>query len=411
MNKIFRIMRMEFRLTAMNKLFLVFTLLGPFLIAFVAILPEALMSSGAFRLGKTENIAIVGAEPYVMREITENLRPKGIFVDSIDKTDSFQYSDLETGTYDGVIIITEDASSAGFIELVARSALSFRVVNELEKSIGNAIVFNRFYRSGIEDGQIATIVLKPSFSHWRLTNDGRKEKAPVFVDVLSTGLFFSMFLYITLILYGQIIARSVLMEKTSKTVEILLSSVRSRDLLIGKIFGNSMASLLQFGFWIVSSALLIKAIGPRFGYSTKMTLTLSGFAWVAMFFVLAYFLYCAVYAALGAASQDEQHLGQLSWPVIILLVIPVIFITQILTFPRSPVIVAMSIFPFTSPIVMFLRIQLDSAPPAEIVLSVALSLATTVGMLLLSAKIFSAGVLLSGKRLDYRGIMKLLWSR
>ena len=130
-----------------------------------------------------------------------------------------------------------------------------------------------------------------------------------------------------------------------------------------------------------------------------------------LFFVLAYFLYCSVYAALGAASQDEQHLGQLSWPVIALLIIPIMLLKPIIMSPHSVLVVALSLFPLTAPIVMFLRILLGDAPLWEIGLSAALMLGTTAAVIWISAKILSAGIFMAGKRLSYRGILALLRNR
>ena len=96
-----------------------------------------------------------------------------------------------------------------------------------------------------------------------------------------------------------------------------------------------------------------------------------------LFFVLAFFLYCSLYAALGAASEDEQHLGQLAWPIIIFLVIPVVMISPIITTPQAPLVVGLSFFPLTAPIVMFLRIVVGAAQPWEILVSLGPDRATT----------------------------------
>lgn len=402
---------MEFRITVMSRLFVVLTVLGPFLIASLAILPGALSSSGAFNYTGLERIAVAGADAQCINEISAPLREKGIIITAVELSAEARDRALEDGEYDGYVLIPRDLQSADPVGYIARGYLNFRVMSELENAIGNSIVSRRFRAAGVPADRIATIALRPSFEMWRLGKDGVKARSADFLAILTTGLFFSVSLYMTLVLYGQIIGRSVLMEKTSKTVEIMLSSVRPLELMFGKIFGKAFACLLQLGIWIGISKCLLYFVGSRFGYSAGITLTAGGGAYIALFFVLAYFLFCSVYAALGAASQDEQHLGQLSWPIVALLIIPVMLIKPIIMAPHSPVIVALSLFPFTAPMVMFLRILLNDASNGEIILSVILMLATTAGVIWVSSKIFAAGIFLMGKRLDYRGILKLLRNR
>jgi ABC-2 type transport system permease protein len=236
---------------------------------------------------------------------------------------------------------------------------------------------------------------------------GEKKKSSDFITILTTGLTLAMLLYMTVLLYGQVIGRSVLTEKTSKTVEIMLSSVRPMDLLFGKIFGKGLASLLQYGIWVTISAAVLKVIGPRLGVSIGAGLSMSTLAYLVLFFVLAFFLYCSLYAALGAASEDEHHLSQLAWPVIIFLVIPLVMILSIITTPRAPVIVGLSLFPLTAPIVMFLRILVGAALPWEILVSIGLIIATTAAVIWLSAKIFRVGILMTGKRFKFSEVLRL----
>jgi ABC-2 type transport system permease protein len=223
-----------------------------------------------------------------------------------------------------------------------------------------------------------------------------------------TGLIFAMMLYMTVLLYGQAIGRSVLAEKTNKTVEIMLSSVRPMDLLFGKILGKALASLLQYGIWVVVSIAVMKLIGPRFGITVGFDFPMSTFAYLVLFFILAFFLYCSIYAALGAAAEDEQGLGQLAWPVVIFLITPIVMISQVITAPFSPVVVVLSFFPLTAPIIMFLRILMNAAQPWEIILSLTLTAIATTAIVWISSKIFRVGILLTGKRLKFRDVVRMI---
>jgi len=300
-----------------------------------------------------------------------------------------------------------DLSKVSQLTYVSRNAADFRVMGVLRSVMGQAIVAQRLVNAGISASQVASLTQSPPFETWQLMQGGEKKKSPDFITILTTGLTLAMLLYMTVILYGQVIGRSVLTEKTSKTVEIMLSSVRPMDLLFGKILGKGLASLLQYGIWVTISAALLKVIGPRFGVSIGAGLSMSTLVYLVLFFILAFFLYCSLYAALGAASEDEQHLGQLAWPVIIFLVIPVVMILPIISTPQAPVIVGLSLFPLTAPIVMLLRIMVGAAMPWEILVSVGLIIATTAAVVWLSAKIFRVGILMTGKRFKFGEVLRL----
>jgi ABC-2 type transport system permease protein len=178
----------------------------------------------------------------------------------------------------------------------------------------------------------------------------------------------------------------------------MLSSVSSRQLLAGKILGPGLAGLLQYAFWIAVGIVGVRVLGPALGVSMPAALTAGNLAWLAVFFVPAYFLYASIYAALGAGAEDEQHLGQLAWPLLIFLMIPMVMINMFVSSPDSPISIAFSYFPLTSPIVMLIRVLVS--PPAwwELVLSYGLLLASVLGAASLAAKVFRIGILMTGKR-------------
>jgi len=222
------------------------------------------------------------------------------------------------------------------------------------------------------------------------------------------GITFTMMLYMTILLYGQSIGRSVLQEKTSKTVEIMLSSVGEMDLLFGKILGQAAASLLQYGVWIGMALLGAHLIGPALGLQRMPQLSVSTLLYLVLFFLLGFFLFASLFAAFGAAARDEQNLGQLSWPVIVILVFPMVSAGPIVTNPGSSFSVLLSLFPLTAPIVMFVRILVSDPLRWQIMLSVCIQLAAVAVTILLSAKIFRVGILMTGKRFTLFEVFRLL---
>jgi len=219
---------------------------------------------------------------------------------------------------------------------------------------------------------------------------------------------FVMLLYMTTLLYGQMIGRSVVTEKTSKTVEIMLSSVSPRELMFGKILGLGLAGLLQYGIWVSIALVLTRLAGPLLGIAVPASVTPGNMAWLVTFFVLAFFLYASLYAALGAAAEDEQHLGQLAWPVLIFLIVPLVMISSFVSNPGSPLSVALSLFPMTSPIVMLIRVLIAPPPLWQVALCLAILVASIYLAAAAAARIFRTGILLTGKRARLGEILKWL---
>jgi ABC-2 type transport system permease protein len=188
----------------------------------------------------------------------------------------------------------------------------------------------------------------------------------------------------------------------------MLSSVHPRELLVGKIAGKAVASILQYAVWIGMALLFLNIIGPLVNVEINLAGGAENFVYLVAFFLLAFFLYSTIYAALGAASEDEQHLGQLGWPVIFFLVVPMVMIGAIAANPDSLLPRILSIFPLTAPIVMFQRLLIGSPAAWEVALSIALMVASIATIAVLAAKIFRIGILMTGKRFSLSEIVRWL---
>ena len=400
---------MEFRLTAANKAFIVLTILGPFLIFAVTVLPTAISSRGG--MGRTSDLQGRGGQR--RRRLPRGHRGPALAssrISVIDARGTAESLDAEViaGGIDGYIILPEHPAEATRLEYVSKNVSDPEVTGVLQGVIGQSVVALRLVQAGLSPEEVPSLTQPPIVEIRQIASSGEKQNRD-FLSILMTGLTLAMLLYMTVLLYGQTIGRSVLTEKTSKTVEIMLSSVRPMELLFGKILGKAGASLLQYGVWIGLTALFITAFGPRLGVSVAISSSLPALGFLVMYFLLAFFLYCSLFAALGAASQDEQHLGQLAWPLIVFLVVPIVMISPIIMNPNAPLIVALSLFPLTGSIVMFLRIVAGAARTWEILASVAILLVSIVGAVALSAKIFRVGIVMTGKRFRIGEILR--WIR
>jgi ABC-2 type transport system permease protein len=395
--KLGRIARMEFRLTTQGKAFLLLTVLGPFLIAGVTVLPALLtMNQGGPGTPETR-VAVVNAEPAFLAGIEPALAGAGIRAFAAAGDAAAMDARVLAGEFEGYLILPDDLAAATRIEYVATNVSDIRATSALAAVVGQAVVALRLSKAGLDPEWVASIIQPPAVETRKLAKSGEKESQD-YLTILFTGLTLTMLLYLTVLLYGQSIGRSVLNEKLSKTVEIMLSSVSPLDLMFGKVLGKGLASLVQYGVWIAVSMAFLRFVGPRLGVALKLAVTPAALGWLVAFFLLAFFLYSALYAGLGAASEDEQHLGQLAWPAIVFLVIPMVMISPIISAPNSGLVTALSLFPLTGAVVMFLRVLVGPPPMWQVWLSIGLQAAAIGVLVVLAAKVFRVGILMTGRR-------------
>ena len=410
MTRLFNVIKHEFRLTAANKAYVILTILGPFLIFAITVLPS-LLTQDPGKMAGGKPLALIGASAPVRKAVDAAFSGMGIEVASVADDASSLAAAKESvlaGDYVALLSIEAGWPGSGRAVWYSKSGSEIALYGSASAVLEAAAREIRIVESGIAPDLVAKVLAVPGFEVVKLEAGGKEEKRgnESFFEVLMTALTFVMLIYMTVLLYGQMIGRSVVTEKTSKTVEIMLSSVTSRDLMFGKILGLGLAGLLQYGIWVAMAMLLTKLIGPVFNLSMPAGVSTGNMLWLVIFFVFAFFLYASAYAALGAASEDEQHLGQVAWPLLMFLMFPLVMISSLVTNPDSTVSVFLSLFPMTSPIVMLVRILVSEPPAWQIALCLALLAASVAGMAFLAAKIFRIGILMTGKKPKLKEVLR-----
>ena len=404
MKKIWNVVGHEFRMTAATKAFIILTILGPFLLIGITVVP-ALVSQSAERRGV--KIAVIGMSEQMFAAVSVPLEQLGINLYPSDlSVESLERGIREENLY-GYLVIPDTILSGADLELVTGEFPDYRIVEAIKGVIGQIVMDERIKQAGLDSAQIRALTAAVEIQSKQITRSGAKAQTDTFSFIM-IGITFTMMLYMTILLYGQSIGRSVVQEKTSKTVEIMLSSVSELDLLFGKILGQAATSLLQYTVWIGMALIGARLIGPGLGLDRLPQLSVSTLLYLVLFFLLGFFLFASLFAALGAAAQDEQNLGQLSWPVIVVLVFPMVSAGPIITAPSSSFSVFLSLFPLTAPIVMFVRILVSDPEGWQVILSVGIQVVTVLVTMLLSAKIFRIGILMTGKRFTLAGVVRLL---
>jgi len=189
----------------------------------------------------------------------------------------------------------------------------------------------------------------------------------------------------------------------------MMSSVTADELMLGKILGIGAAGIFQYLLWITAVLVLGFASNALFGFGLPAGIGLGAFMILLLFFVLGFLLYSAFYSAIGAASRDEQQVGQLGMPLILFLILPLMMFVSIATSPNSTLAVGLSMFPMTSPLVMVMRSTAASIPLIQIAISAVILVVSIILVGMLSARIFRTGILMTGKKASMREILR--WIR
>ncbi len=235
---------------------------------------------------------------------------------------------------------------------------------------------------------------------------------------MAFGFGGAFFLYMAMLLYGAFVLRSVLDEKRNRVVEVVISSVTPGRLLLGKVLGVGSMGLTQMGIWAACVGILLLVAAPMIAARIPSA-DLELFAQVlpgpdvllllAVFFLLGYFLYASLFAAVGAMCATEEEAGQAQFPVIMLLVIPLILQSSTLGGGSMPWMDWVALFPFFSPIMMFPRALEGAVPWWMTGLSLVLMAAAVVGTSWVAGRIYRVGILMQGKRPTLRELMR--WVR
>jgi ABC-2 type transport system permease protein len=217
--------------------------------------------------------------------------------------------------------------------------------------------------------------------------------------------FMVMVIYMTVLLYAVAVMRAVLEEKNSRVMEVLLSSITSKQMMAGKILGVGAVGVTQIAIWV---ALCIPLAGTAMasGILGAVDLPKAAIWWFAPFFFLGFVLYSTMYAALGAMVNSEQEAQQWQTVIMMPLIMAIMVMMFIIRQPSSPLAFWGSMIPFLSPIVMYARIAVQTPHWYEIAASIAILVATIYGMVALCGRIYRVGILMYGKRPTLPEIMR-----
>ncbi len=298
------------------------------------------------------------------------------------------------------------------VEYHAESVSNFITQQALTGALSVAVQQVRLVESGYDPEIVAELSSTIDLDTVRISEEGSRAEGGLGGFALAFGVF--MVLYMTTLIYGQQVMLGVLEEKSSRVVEVLLSTVDPIDLMAGKIAGIGLAGLTQIAIWIATAAVLtapgVVAIMAFLPAGTELP-TLSPILVLHFFllFILGYFFYATFYAMIGSAFNNPQEAQQMASLAVIFVVLPWIFFLPILNDPDSTLAVVTSLIPIFTPFLMVLRIAVKMPPTWQILLGYFLTTALCVGMIWLCARIYRVGILMYGKKPNLRELWR--WVR
>jgi ABC-2 type transport system permease protein len=309
---------------------------------------------------------------------------------------------VASGELDGYLVLPPDATRGGHSLYRGTNASSLTLVPRLTGALRGAIIAGRAKSLGLRAEDVGTLLSDVTLDAEQ-ANGGAKASGSA---TLAAGYSASFVLYISILLYGVTVARSVIHEKTSRVVEILVACARPWDLMVGKVVGVGALGLTQMGIWLGTALALTSVRGPllaRFGVKGAENVELphlggAELAIILVYFLGGYFLYASLFAAVGAACSTERDVQQTQLPVVLPLSAAFMCFPAVTSNPRGVSSVALTLVPFFSPVLMPLRCLLAPVPAWQLLTSVALLLATTAATTWFASRVYRVGILMFGKK-------------
>lgn len=427
MHKIWIIFRSEFWRRVRSKWFIIITLLAPLFIVAMMALPTVL---ALFAADSSESRVIVRDETGVLLPRLQTLATDAFDLQPTELSADEARTAVREGTYDGFLLIPAEARQGeGSVNYYAsEGGPSLR--SRLGRLIDRAVEQQRLADENAPESFLEIVNTDVPLRMIKLTEEGEEAD--------STGLFFivgfamGMFIYVTVLIYGALVMQGVIEEKASRVVEVMVSSVRPFQLLMGKVLGIGAMGLLQMAVWATmilaltffAGTLVALFLDPsQFNLPADASqeavlaaadiqipsIPASLFVWFILFFLGGYLLYASLYAAIGSAVESPQDAQALSVPLTLVVIVPMFFLSYMIEAPNSTLAVLLSLFPFFSPILMIVRMAVTEVPWWQVGLSYILLLGGFVGAMWVSGRIYRVGILMYGKKPSIKDLAR--WFR
>lgn len=422
--KFWTIAKHEYVSRVKTKGFIISTILGPIFFLAIVLIPAIVAT---FSIDKTEmKIAIVDKTTFQIGKEIVKSQPNRFWISEVSPTKLNKL--ILDDELDAYIILDDKSIKDNKVEVYSKGGGGVGFLTVIEKYVGGAITRWNLIEAGVDTATINLLEKNITIETKKITEEGIQKDYAEFYSIL--GYIIGFIVYMMLFMYGAMVMRGVIEEKANRIIEVLVSSAKPFDIMFGKIVGIASVGLTQIFIWItfllLLGLILPSVVGlfqspenlPNISVPTQQIGTTNKFEIppipvgliVAFFayFLLGYFLFATLFAGIGASVDQEQDAQYISMPVYLPLIIPIFFVSNVIANPDGLFATIMSLIPFFSPILMTVRIFATSVPVWQIVLSFILMLLTFWGCIWLSAKIYRIGILIYGKKPNFREIFRWL---
>lgn len=315
-----------------------------------------------------------------------------------------------SGDIDGWLWLTRAGIEAGEVEYHAESVSNFITQEKLENALSTEVRRLRLTEAGLDPDKVSKLTASVELKTLRTTAEGSREEAGFAAFFFVYFLFF--LLYMMVLLYGQQVMNGVLEEKSTRSMEVLVATIRPFELMLGKLIGICLVGMTQLGIWlgavfILTSPGILPAIAAMPGGLPQLSLGII-FHFFACF-LLGFFLYGSIYAGIGACFNNLQEAQQFASIAAMVVVVPVVLFFPISNDPNSTLAVVSSLIPLFTPLLMLARIAVKMPPAWQIALGYTLTAATTLTIVWISGRIYRIGILMYGKKPTMKEIVR--WVR
>jgi ABC-2 type transport system permease protein len=454
MTKFLAVVKREYTQRVRAKIFLVMTVLGPVMMLVFTVLPGLIFN---IKPGETRIAIVDQSEKGQLYESVRNaLLKRDSLMDETQRVDlegqlnstaserlqragkamtasfSIERADLSGRSLDdvkrglnarigrdeldGYLIIPADiiTNNASRLSYYGRNVGDVFTRDQIKDRFDRALRKQRLIANGVKEADIEKLSQSIELATYPVNEKGEEGREDSGMSRFTVVFIIAFLLYITVLLYGQVVLGAVVEEKETRIAEILFSSVKSSTLMVGKLIGVSLLALTQLAIWgLVFMGISIwgvSALAARGVEGINLpNLPPMFFVYFFLFFILGYFIYATIYALIGSMVTTAQEGGQLAMPVVFLLLAALYMAFAVIRGPNSSFAFWVSMIPFFSPITMMVRIVGQTPPAWQILLSLGIDTITVLGLLWLASRIYRIGMLMYGKRATIPEVMR--WVR
>ncbi len=424
----------EFKERVAKKSFIVTTILMPVLMLALMVAPALIMNLST---PDERTIAVIDESGIILPNLVENQPDYLVLAPTAEPLDSA----LRSERYNGVLVIGADVAANPKATLYMHDAASVELEGLLTSQIGDAVRDYRLKSYNIDNIQqiLDESEADVNLSTIRVDDEGEGESTSSFLS-FGIGLFSTFILYMFLLMYGQMVMTSIIEEKSNRVLELVVSSVKPTQLMLGKILGVGLVAVVQIVIWALLLGAMSMVVMPMLvpdavmsqvnamnagtldaasasvdmdmlqaiSYFGSPTAILSLFGYLLLFLIGGFLFYASIFAAIGSAVDNIQDASQLQSFAVIPIILALIFSLTVAQEPNSSLAVWLSMIPFTSPMVMLCRIPF-SIPAWEIATSLVILYVSFVVMAWISGKIYRVGIFMYGKKPNIKDLIR--WAR